>query len=348
MDGSTSMTDDADEAPRGGWPETVATISAFAAALSANISRRWHRDRATPIVPAGNVTGRALMTVIAIMTFLASLTVGAVTLVSDTAGAWQNDISREITVQIKPAKGLDMTGSLSRVHELALATPGVVGATILDDVATGRLLEPWLGSDVDLEELPVPRLVIIEIDPDEPPDFAGFATRLAEAVPAAIFDDHRAFVGRLETMARATVLIGLGVLTLVLVATILTVVFATRGAMAGNRQIVEVLHFVGARSSFIAAEFQRHFLRLGLLGALAGGAAAIVVFALMGLWTETNRATPEADQISALFGSFSIGWTGYAAVLGLAATIGVLTAFTSRFTVLRHLAEIDMISPVEA
>lgn len=335
MDGWKSMTD-----------ATLAT-----AALRSRIRRLLQRirgERQTPIVPAGNVAGRALTTVIAIMTFLAALTVGAVSLVSDTAGRWQNDISDEITVQVKPAEGLDMATALETVRQIALQTPGVSGASVLDEAATSRLLEPWLGDSVDFDELPVPRLVIVAIDSGEPPNFAFMRQELQEAVPQAELDDHQAWVSRLVTMARTVVLIGVFILSLVIVATTLTVIFATRGAMSGNRQIVEVLHFVGARSSFIAREFERHFLRLGLIGALTGGVAAVVLFVVIGHLTEANRQTAEADQISALFGSFSIGWTGYAGVLLLVATVATLTALTSRWTVTRHLAEIDMISPVES
>ncbi|WAP68049.1 cell division protein FtsX [Jiella pelagia] len=299
-------------------------------------------------MPAGNVAGRAMTTVIAIMTFLAALTVGAVSLVADTAGRWQNDISDEITIQVKPAEGIDMPQALETARQIALQTPGVQGASVLDEAATGRLLEPWLGEGVDLSELPVPRLVIVSIDTDDPPNFAFMREELKAAVPEADLDDHRAWVSRLVTMARTVVLIGVFVLSLVIVATTLTVIFATRGAMSGNRHIVEVLHFVGARSSFIAREFERHFLRLGLIGAATGGLVAIVLFALLGYFTAANRQTPEADQISALFGSFTIGWTGYAGVLLLIATVATLTALTSRWTVTRHLAEIDMISPVES
>ena len=300
-----------------------------------------------PIVPPGNVAGRALMTVIGIMTFLASLTLGAVLLISDTASVWESQISREVTVQIRPDDGLDMPAALDTVRRLALATPGVAGAEVMDDTATGRLLEPWLGEGLDLDELPVPRLVLIAIDEDAPPDFANLGASLAAAVPQASLDDHRAWVSRLVTMANATVLVGLAVLALVMIATVLTVIFATRGAMSGNRHIIEVLHFVGARAGFIAGEFQGHFLKLGLAGAAIGGSAALLVFVLMGLWTRSNQATPEADQISALFGSFAIGWNGYVGVLVLVATVGGLTAFTSRVTVKRQLAAIDMISPVE-
>jgi len=193
----------------------------------------------------------------------------------------------------------------------------------------------------------VPRLVVVSIDERSPPDFAALGEAVRAAVPQASLDDHRAWVSRLVSMAHATVLIGVAILTLVMVATVLTVVFATRGAMSGNRHIIEVLHFVGARGGFIAGEFQRHFLRLGLVGAVAGGGAALLVFLGIGRWTQANQATPEADQISALFGSFAIGWTGYGGVVLLVLLVGALTAATSRWTVTRQLAAIDMLSPVE-
>ena len=64
--------------------------------------------------------------------------------------------------------------------------------------------------------------------------------------------------------------------------TVLSVTFATRGAMATNRPIVEVLHYVGATDGFIAGQFQRHFLLLGFKGGAIGGGAAIVLFGAAG------------------------------------------------------------------
>ena len=70
---------------------------------------------------------------------------------------------------------------------------------------------------------------------------------------------------------------------LVLAATVLSVTFATKGAMAANRPIVEVLHLIGAKDGFIAGEFQRHFLLLGIKGGAIGGGLAMALFALAGL-----------------------------------------------------------------
>src|SRR6266702_8626181 len=86
----------------------------------------------------------------------------------------------------------------------------------------------------------------------------------------------------MRAMAKTVVALGLGVLALVFAATVLSVAFATRGAMASNRPIVEVLHFVGAKDAYIASQFQRHFLTLGLKGGALGGGAAMVFLALAG------------------------------------------------------------------
>lgn len=301
--------------------------------------------RMAPIVPAQNVAGRALVLVIAIMTFLSCLALGAVTLVRDTASVWENQISREATIQIKPAEGLDMEAALARAAEIAGGVRGVTGARIVDRAATARLLEPWLGSGLNFDDLPVPRLVIITIDEANPPDFAALRAALGPELPSASLDDHRTWVDRLVSMARTTVMLGVAVLGLMLAATLLTVVFATRGAMAGNGHIIEVLHFVGAEAGFIASEFRRHFLLTGMKGAAAGGLAAIVVFILFSVWSSRNLATPQADQATALFGNFAIGATGYGGVALIVLVVGALTAATSHFTVVAYLSDIDIRQP---
>ncbi len=294
-----------------------------------------------PIVPAQNIAGRALVFVIAIMTFLSCLTFGAVTLVRGTAAVWENQISREATIQIKPVDGLDMDATLTSAAAIAAKFPGVEGTSIVDRDATARLLAPWLGSGLNIDELPVPRLVVVTIDENNPPNFSAMREALTNTIASASLDDHRTWVDRLVAMARTTVTIGMLVLVLMLSATVLTVVFATRGAMAGNGHIIEVLHVVGAEARFIARQFRQQFLVTGMKGAAAGGVAAIVVFLIFSFWASRNMATPQADQAVALFGSFAIGWAGYLGVVLMVVVIGALTAATSHATVIAYLSDLD-------
>ena len=206
---------------------------------------------------------------------------------------------------------------------------------------SAKLLEPWLGSGLSLAQLPVPRLIVVKAASDATPDLAQLRKLLAAQAPGATLDDHRGWISRMRTMAGTAVAAGIGIMILMIAATVLSVTFATRGAMATNKTVIEVLHFVGAKNGFIAGHFQRHFLLLGLQGGSIGGGAAIVLFALAGAVSRWFSGTAGGDQTSAMFGSFSIGMAGYIAVLCQVALIAAVTAMTSRQTGNRTLEMID-------
>jgi cell division transport system permease protein len=289
------------------------------------------------IVPADSIAGRALVAVIAIMTFLAALTLGGVVLVRGAAGEWQAAVAREVTVQVRPTPGRDIEAEIKKAIDIVSAAPGIAGVRPYSREESARLLEPWLGTGLSMDDLPVPRLIVVRLDADGGPDLGSLRKALAERVAGASLDDHRGWVDRMRAMSGTAVGIGIGIMLLVLAATTLSVTFATRGAMATNRPIIEVLHFVGAKDGFIAVQFQRHFLLLGLEGGAIGGVAAMVLFAVAGLVGDWFLGTASQDQVAALFGTFAIGAAGYGSIVVLIVLIGVVTAGTSRLTVYRTL-----------
>ncbi len=292
--------------------------------------------RNMPLVPAESIAGRALITVIAIMTFLASLAAGSGVLVSQASSDWTQNVSREMTIQVKPVAGRDIEADVRRAAEAARITPGVASVRIFDKAQSERLLEPWLGTGLDLGALPIPRLIVLELGGAR---FEAGALKkaLSERAPNALLDDHRLWLERLAAMARALVGLVTLIFALVLMAMGLAVTFATRGAMAGNREILDVLHFVGAEDRFIAAQFQRHFLWLGLRGGAIGGGCAMGAFALSGVFSRWILNSAESDQIEAMFGGPGLGFLGYFAILAIGVGVALLTAAISRTIVFRHL-----------
>ncbi len=124
---------------------------------------------------------------------------------------------------------------------------------------------------------------------------------------------------------------GIVILMLVVAATMLSVTFATRGAMATNKPVIEVLHFVGAKNGYHRRALSRDiFCILGLQGGAIGGGVAILLFALAGIFSGWFAGSAGAEQTAALFGSFSIGFGGYFAVLAQIVLIAAVTAYTSR------------------
>src|SRR5258708_7865492 len=96
----------------------------------------------TPIVPTDTIGGRALVAVVAIMTFLASLTTGAVMLVYAAAGEWQSEVAREVTIQVRPVSGRDLETEVARAAEIARGTSGIVDVRIFSKDESARLIDP--------------------------------------------------------------------------------------------------------------------------------------------------------------------------------------------------------------
>jgi cell division transport system permease protein len=295
----------------------------------------------SPIVPRASIHGRALVAVVAIMTFLASMTTGTVLLVSASAAEWQSDVASEITIQVRPQTGRDLDRDTAAVTEAMRAQPGIVEVKPFSKDESGKLLEPWLGTGLSMDDLPVPRMIIARVQPGTPLDLGALRARVTQVAPSASIDDHRAWIERMRSMTNATVLAGLGILALVIIATIISVSFATRGAMAANRPIVEVLHFVGAGDRYIANRFLRHFLRLGLEGGLIGGGAAMLVFGFSESIAGWFSGTPVGDQFAALLGTFSLRPSGYIVLAVQAVLIGAITAVASRQTLFATLNDVD-------
>jgi cell division transport system permease protein len=111
--------------------------------------------------------------------------------------------------------------------------------------------------------------------------------------------------------------------------------------MATNRPTIEVLHYIGATDDFVASQFQRHFLVLGLKGGAIGGGVAMALFGLLQTLDTWLAGTAGGDEMTALFGSLSIGPAGYVAILVLIVAMALVTAWASRRTVGQTLQTVD-------
>jgi cell division transport system permease protein len=295
----------------------------------------------SPIVPRASIAGRALVAVVAIMTFLASITTGTVFLVSESAAEWQSEVGSEITVQVRPKPGRDLERDTAAVVEAMRAQPGIVETKPFSKDESSKLLEPWLGSGLSFDDLPVPRVIVARVQPGNSFDLTALRNRVTQVAPNASVDDHRAWIERMRSMTGATLFAGVGILALVIVATIISVSFATRGAMAANRPIVEVLHFVGAGDRYIANHFLRHFLQLGLEGGVIGGGIAMLGFGFSESIANWFSGTPVGDQFAALLGTFSLRPAGYLVIAVQAVVIAAVTGWAARRTLFATLESID-------
>jgi cell division transport system permease protein len=303
-------------------------------------SRRETRRmaRGAPIVPPGSVTGRSLMLVIVIMCFLACLTAGAVYMMNQSAAAWLRDIASEVTVQIEGRDRAEADRTVPAVARWLEQQKGIRSVKVLSAAENAKLTEAWLGEAANLKDLPVPRLIALEVDRNAPPDFAALRTALSAQFKTALLDDHRHWQQQIRTVTRSFALGGLAILMLVGAATTAVIVSATRSALSANREIVEVLHFVGATDRFIAREFEKHFLWLGVKAGLLGAMAAAAAFLALPFVMELlGGGTVTMAELRRLVGSASLDVAGYILLGVVVIVIAALCMLTSRIGVYRIL-----------
>ncbi len=295
-------------------------------------------QKQAPVVPRDSVTGRSLTLVISIMCFLACLTAGAVYMINQSATAWLKDVASEVTIQIEPQENVDTEKTLKEVEAFLESQAGISSANPVSLEDSAALLEPWLGQSDAWTSLPLPRLVAIEIDRGSPPDIEALRTELSNKFTGVALDDHRHWQRQIRTVTRSFALGGLAILLLVAAATIAIIVSATRSSMASNREIVEVLHFVGATDGYIAREFEKHFLQLGIRAGLVGAGCAMAVFITMPTAMRLlGGATVTGAEMKRLIGTGGLDATGYALLGAMVIAIAALCMLTSRFGVFRIL-----------
>jgi cell division transport system permease protein len=291
-----------------------------------------------PIVPAGSVTGRSLTLVITIMCFLACLTVGAVYMIQQSANAWLRDIASEVTVQVQPKDGVDAEQVTQQVASYLKQQGGIAKVTVLSPAESAALLEPWIGQIDDLSALPVPRLIALELDRSGAADLEQVRGALTTQFQGVVLDDHRRWRQQIMTITNSFALGGLAILVLVSVATTAIIVSATKSSMASNKDIVEVLHFVGATDRFIAREFEKHFLRLGVRAGMVGALFALAVFLLMPTLVQVlGGGSMTLSELHRLVGSGALDMAGYVLMGIVVVVIAALCMLTSRFGVFRIL-----------
>ena len=290
------------------------------------------------IIPSSAASLTSLTVTLAVMSYLACLAIGALILVDRAVTSWTSGLAREMTVQVRMVRNADLEKELEKARAIVTQFPGIAQVEVLDEGASARLLEPWLGTR-SLEGLPLPRLIRLLADTANPPDTKALAKALG-AVKGARLDTHRKWEAELTRMARALSVLSYAVLGLISVSAIAIVIFATRAVLQANRHIVDLLHLVGARDSFIARQIDGRFLRTGMLSGLIGVGLGLLTFLLLGLFGGGGDAGLAAASRSLLFSAPRIAVWSYGFLLTVPVAATVICLVTARLTLMRRLGVI--------
>lgn len=287
-----------------------------------------------PFARDGSV--RFLPWIVALMVYLAGLALAGTLLLHAALGDWNRGLTGVMTVELPPAANAqDGDAEVKLVLALLQATQGVNSAKLLPRAEVAKLVEPWLGGGQAVEQLALPRLIDVRIDPAHRPDFDDLRAKLSAAAPGALLDDARLRFDRLFDLGLSVEITALVIVILIGVAAGLTTIFTTRAGLAVHQNVIEILHILGAHDSYIARQFARQALGLGLRGGLIGLALAVLTLALLGQAADT--ATTFGTDLR-LLPTLSLKPLQWLSLVLLPIAVAVIAYFTALATVRRSLA----------
>lgn len=283
------------------------------------------------ILPRNMLGSSLLPLVIAVNVYLASLAIlGGLALIGAT-GQWATEIEQLVTVQVPPESGVSGDAVAKSVLGVLRDHPGVAQARALELSEMEALLAPWLGQSAAIRELPLPQLIDIELRPDG--DLDSLRKRLDAEFPGVEIDDHRQWREQMQSIATSARLICWSLVAMISLAAIAVIIFATRASLENQNELVALMHLIGAHNSFVAGEFQKHFLGIGVIGVLIGLVPVVLTIGAILYLT--------GDDPAPWMGRMTLGPVDYILAALPPLTAALITMLTARLTVLRALAVLD-------
>ena len=277
-------------------------------------------------------TTRLVPWIVGVMAYLAALALAAALTLSNVAREWSEGLEGSLTVQVPVAEAdasQTTDAKIVAAVRVLLKTEGVDSARPVPLAEIGKMLEPWLGSAAATADLPLPRVIDVQLKPGAEIDFTALAERLENAVPGASLETHEKWRNTMLLLFRSIEAVAIVVILLIFAVALAAIILTTRSVLAVHHEIVELLHLIGAQDTYIAEQFQKHAFHLALKGSVGGTACALTT--LIGIVQLTG------DLDASLLPPAALAYWHWPVLALLPAAEAYGAMFTARLTILHAL-----------
>ena len=285
--------------------------------------------RASRLLPQARLGG-PMPWVIAIMVALTVVAASGALALSNMVSTARGDVAGRATVQVIEPDPASRAAQVRRIETVLAQDPAVAGFRVIPDAEIAELLEPWLGTDEEMEAVPLPALIDLELrGRSDRQVYQRLDAALKEVAPQARIDAQSEWLAPVLSALSALKWMALALIAMLGFVAAAAVWLAARNALGGNRDTIEIVHLLGGSDDQIARIFQRSILldaiAGGTLGLIAGGAAVLL---LGRQFSALQSGMVAGGSLSAL------DWIAIAFVPLFAIAIAV---YTARMTVLSSL-----------
>lgn len=303
------------------------------------MSKPQYISRKQELPLKGDSTSLFLQVIISIAVFIFAITLSGVLSISTMLYNWNQSILGSLTVQIMPINDTNKEKAAAqtlahqdKAVEFLQTVEGIVKVTPLNNDQLKELIQPWLGDGVNIAGLPMPRIIDVKLAADADIDFAELAQKLAQASPQASLDNHKLWLSKLIDFADGLKLIATTILILVIAITSGAIFYTTQMSLGLHRNIIEILHIMGAKDTYVAQQYGKRMAWLGFCGGLFGILLAIPTIFFIG----SLAVRIEGGIIS----EATLGFSDWGIILSLPLFSMLIAMYTAYYTVKRTLQKL--------
>ena len=232
-----------------------------------------------------------------LMVFLSLCALSGALSLNDMADRWGQGMQNALSIELPAPIGEDRFSTnindeadnlsndqlLARAIAIAQSFDGIIQVVPLSDADMMELIEPWLGGDdIALNFLPLPRILNLVIDPDNPPDSERLAQELNLNIPGAKLIEFDEWRLRLVSYINALRLLAGLIIIVMCISVGGLVVFVSLSGLTAYKDAVELLHIMGAHDGYIARQFQKKMMGASLKGGVTGFLLATILILTFG------------------------------------------------------------------
>ena len=272
-----------------------------------------------------------------LLVFIGTFICGGGMLVYNSLSSWQKGVSESLTVQINTydEEGRDRGDLVGMDIEKALSilrtTPGVIGASVLTEEQMNELMAPWIGADVAINSLPIPKLIDVAVDPENPPFLEQLKMDLSVHVPAATMDSHRIWLVKLIKLSNHILQFIIFILGLLALTISFTVIYTTRSTLKIHESIIKLVHMMGAKDFFITNRYAFYNSKHAFVGSALGTICALPLLWVVILFFQRTSDTVLQTQFSLIQWGILAGIPIIVALLSFITTFKTVLSYLRRF-----------------
>jgi cell division transport system permease protein len=208
--------------------------------------------------------------IIAFMIYLTCLVTLGMLMIQSSIRQWDTTFSGTLTLEIPYASDVSPSTQAEKIKTLLAFIGETLPVEKTQHIETHKieeLLEPWLGKGNITDDLPLPTLIDVHLKAGPSPNIPHLIQELQQILPGVTIEDHGQWRQMVVRLFKSGEYLGLWFSILIVLSTVITIIFSTHTELTIHRKIVDILQTVGAHDRYVAWQFQRHALHLGVQAA---------------------------------------------------------------------------------